>query len=74
MRAWRGKDGKYLADGLPHVTKIKRKPESVGAELKSVCCGQSGVLLHLNIMEGKDVNMRSCLNTSSELVLQSLCD
>ena len=36
------------------MTKIKRKPEGVGAELKSVCCGQSGVLLHLDIMEGKD--------------------
>ena len=36
------------------MTKIKRKPEGVGAELKSVCCGQSGVLLQLDIMEGKD--------------------
>ena len=41
MSAWRGLDGKYSADGLPHVTKIRRKPEGVGAELKSVCCGQS---------------------------------
>ena len=50
MSAWRGQDGKYSADELPQVT----KPEGVGAELKLVCCGQSGVLLHLDIMDWKD--------------------
>lgn len=32
---------------LPHKTKIIRKPEGVGAEIKSLCDGESGNLLHL---------------------------
>ena len=31
ISAWRGKDGNYCSDGMPHVTKIKRKPKGVGA-------------------------------------------
>ena len=54
MSAWRGQNGKYCVEGMPHVTKIIRKPEGVGAELKSIACGETGVLLQLEIMEGAD--------------------
>ncbi|EGZ15938.1 hypothetical protein PHYSODRAFT_509615 [Phytophthora sojae] len=52
MSAWKGRDAKYTHDGLPHVTKIARKPEGKGTELKSLADGDSGVLLGLELMEG----------------------
>ena len=51
MSAWNGSDGKYRHDGMPHKTKIPRK---VGAEMKSLCCRTTGIMLKLDIMEGKD--------------------
>ena len=54
MSAWNGSDGKYRHDGMPHKTKIPRKPEGVGAEMKLLCCGTTGIMLKLDIMEGKD--------------------
>jgi hypothetical protein len=56
MSAWRGADGKFVAEGLPHVTKIARKPEGVGTELKSIACGQTGILTKLELMEGQERN------------------
>ena len=35
MSAWRGRDGKMAADGMPHVTKLKRKPKGEGAEFEN---------------------------------------
>jgi hypothetical protein len=40
--------------GAPHVTKIARKPEGIGIELKTLTCGESGVILKLEVMEGKE--------------------
>lgn len=45
----------YAVGGCPHVTKIIRKPEGVGAECKAVACGESGMLMKLEPMEGKDI-------------------
>ncbi|KAJ8521879.1 hypothetical protein ON010_g17759 [Phytophthora cinnamomi] len=39
---------------MPHKTKIPRKPEGVGAELKSIVDGDSGVLLGQDLVEGVD--------------------
>jgi hypothetical protein len=54
MSAWKGQEGKYAASGAPHVTKIARKPEGVGAELKAAADGQTNIMLSLDIMEGKE--------------------
>ncbi|OWY95099.1 hypothetical protein PHMEG_00034987, partial [Phytophthora megakarya] len=54
ISAWKGREGKYCHDGLPHKTKIARKPEGKGTELKSIADGESGVLLGLELVEGKD--------------------
>ena len=54
ISAWRGKDGNYCSDGMPHVTKIARKPKGVGAELKDVACAVTQVIIALEIQEGKD--------------------
>ena len=51
ISAWRGKDG---SDGMPHVTKIARKPKGVGAELKDAVCAMTQVIIALEIQEGKE--------------------
>ena len=38
MISWRGAEGKYSAEGLPHVTKIAMNTEGVGAEMKATSC------------------------------------
>jgi hypothetical protein len=54
MSMWLGLDGDYAVEGLPHVTKIQRKPRGIGAELKAAADGQSGIMLHLEMIEGKE--------------------
>ena len=50
---WKGLESKWKAEGMPHATKIVRKPEGVGAEMKAVADGQTGIILKLDVMEGK---------------------
>ena len=54
MSAFRSESGEYRAEGIPHLTKIARKPEGVGLELKSLADSDSGIILHVEIQEGKD--------------------
>jgi hypothetical protein len=63
MSAWRGRSLCFrgAADedvrerfGLPHKTKIARKPQGVGLEIRNICCGETGILLRLELQEGKD--------------------
>jgi hypothetical protein len=54
VSSWRGRDGNYCSDGMPHVTKISRKPEGVGAELKNVADAETKVIMGLEIQEGKE--------------------
>ena len=58
MSKWQGADANWVAEGLPHVTKLQRKPEGVGAEMKSVCDGETNIMLGLDIMEGKEVQVK----------------
>lgn len=51
---WLGKDGQWCHDGMPHVTKIVRKPRSVMAELKSLCDALTGIMIAVELQEGKD--------------------
>jgi hypothetical protein len=53
ISSWRGRDGTVL-DGMPHVTKIKRKPQGVGLEMKDACDVMSGIMLRLELCEGKE--------------------
>lgn len=39
MSAWKGLCAQFAVFGIPHQTKIVRKPEGVGAEMKAVACG-----------------------------------
>jgi len=57
MSSWKGMSSEIAGIfGVPHVTKIARKPEGVGTELKSIADGSTGALLRLDIMEGKRRN------------------
>ena len=39
---------------LPHISFIKRKPEPLGTELKSIACSETKIMLGLEIQRGKD--------------------
>ena len=56
MLAWVGLCALFIAFGIPHLTKITRKPQGVGAEMKAVACGDSGMLLGFDIQEGTERN------------------
>ena len=43
---------------MPHKTKLPRKPKGVGTEIKSLACGDTGIILKLEIMEGKEANRK----------------
>ena len=50
MYEWKGKSG---FGGLPHMSLIIRKPEPLGTELKTMCEGTFGIVIHLEIQKGK---------------------
>ena len=52
MCSWHGLSVSYDTEGVPHVTQIARKPEGIGIELKALACGESGVILKLEVVEG----------------------
>ena len=54
MSSWNGADGEFVAQGMPHKTKVARKPEGVGAEMKSLACGETCILLKLDIYNGRN--------------------
>jgi hypothetical protein len=56
MSEWRGRAW-HVGDtviGLPHVTKIARKPKGVGTEIRSLADGETRIILGLEIQEGKE--------------------
>ena len=55
VTSWRGKDGDFCSDGMPHVTWIERKPKVVGCELKDCGNADTKAILQLEIQEGADV-------------------
>eukprot|EP00731_Ephydatia_muelleri_P037529 Em0497g2a len=54
MSAWRGKDGNFCSDGMPHVTKIARKPKGVGAELKDAADSETNIIIRLELQKGAE--------------------
>ena len=51
---WRGADGSWHPDGMPHVSKILRKPETLSMEVRNICCAESNIFLKLEIQEGAE--------------------
>lgn len=54
MSFWSGSEAKNNLKGLPHSTKIISKPKGVGTELKSLVDCDTGIMLRLDIVEGKE--------------------
>lgn len=55
MSAFRQKaSGDFNVNGMPHLVKIARKPEGVGAEFKSLADPYTGIIMVLEIQEGRD--------------------
>ncbi len=48
MLEWKGKSGH---GGIPHLSFIKRKPQPLGTELKSVCEGTFGICVYIEIQK-----------------------
>ena len=55
VSSWRGKDGDFCSDGMPHVTCIERKPKGVGCELKNCADADAKIILQLEIQEGASI-------------------
>eukprot|EP00731_Ephydatia_muelleri_P013647 Em0007g957a len=43
-----------LPEGVPHLSKIIRKPQGIGVEYKNLANAQTGIMLFLEIQEGKE--------------------
>ena len=56
MSAWRPRKDKL--GGLPNISYIFRKPKPLGTEFKTMVDADTGVMVHLEVQEGKDA-MRS---------------
>ena len=41
-------------EGVPHLSKIIRKPQGIGVEYKNVADTQTGIMLFLEIQEGRE--------------------
>ena len=54
MSSWISRKQDYTSDGIPHLTKIIRKPKGVGTEMKCLADGVVGIMLQLEICEGKE--------------------
>jgi hypothetical protein len=44
--------GKSGVGGLPRLSFAKRKPEPLGLESKTVCDGETGIMLHVEMQGG----------------------
>ena len=55
VSSWRGNDGYFCSDGMPHVTCIERKPKGVGCELKNCADADTKIILQLEIQEGASI-------------------
>ena len=45
---------KWLGRNMPGLMVVKRKPTPIGAELHTMCCAVSGILINFELYEGKD--------------------
>jgi len=48
----------WTGTGTAHLTYIPRKPSPLGIMLKTTCCGVSGVMVHMELVEGATVDSK----------------
>ena len=56
MIQWTGASGPPI--GMPHMSYVPRKPIPLGCEIKCVADGTSGVMMYIEVQEGKTRMMR----------------
>ena len=44
----------YAPESIPWLAKIARKPRGIGSEIKNAACAKLGVLIKLELQEGKE--------------------
>ena len=62
---WYGLGGSWCNEGLPHYVAIERKPEN-GCELKTASCGESGIMIRLEVTKEKELQ--------EEMVFDDCCE
>ena len=71
MSAWVPRTSK--TGGLPHLSFVERKPELFGTEFKVVADFSTGILLHLEVMEGGAAMSKKNMSPKiMEVLLQQL--
>ena len=58
MSSWISRKQDRTIDGIPHLTKIIRKPKGVGTEIKCLADGVVRIMLRLEICEGKEAESK----------------
>ena len=58
MSSWISRKQYRTIDGIPHLTKIIRKPKEIGTEIKCLADGVVGIMLRLEICQGKEAECR----------------
>lgn len=61
MSMWLAKDGKYAVEGMPHVTKITRKPEG-GRREDEVGGSRRHWLHHWSELDGMSLHAWPCVH------------
>ena len=56
MSAYRGKQGQRDRKKCPNLSWVPRKPEPLGAELKTAGCALSGMIIRIEVCKGKDTH------------------
>ena len=46
----------WTGTGEVHITYLPRKPTPYGIELKSLCCGETQIILNAEMVEGKEAD------------------
>ena len=54
---WYGLGGKFVNKGLPHYVEMERKPEN-GCEIQNAACVDSGIMIQLKVVKGKEEEER----------------
>ena len=64
MSTWITSEHDRTTDGIPHLTKIIRKPKGVGTEVKCIADGMTGITLQLEVCDGKEAESRKKLSSA----------
>jgi hypothetical protein len=53
MSQWKGLEAEYKLNGVPHLTKVKAKPQGTGTMLKAAADSTTNIIIRMEIVEEK---------------------